>query len=93
MNYKTLIAASLLSLGVATSAFAEGNYEPFPLSVSVGSNGQTYMSQLPITDGLPQGALNGTPRYQQAQSETHWYAQQADHRFAQKQAQRPHTNG
>lgn len=87
MNYKMMAAASLLSLGVATAAFAgEGNNEPFPLSFSIGANSQTYLSTLPDANGLPLGALNGTPSYRQAQSVTRSYAQQADHPFAQQQA-------
>ncbi len=54
MNFKIITAAALLCVGMATFASAEGNYEPFSLSVSVGSNGQTYVGQLPDAIG-PQG--------------------------------------
>lgn len=91
MNIKLVIAASLLSMGVAATAFAaEGNNEPFPLSFSIGANSQTRFSTLADANGLPVGALNGTPFYKQAQSVTHWNAKQADHRFVQQQAAQAH---
>lgn len=91
MTYKTLIAASLLSVGFATAALAgEGNSEPFPLSVSIDANGPVVFSTAPDATGLPVGALNGTPFDQQAQSLARWYAQRADHRFAQQQLSPKH---
>ena len=91
MKIKMMAAALLMSVGTATAAFAgEGNNEPFPLSISIGANGQTDFSTLPDANGLPVGALKGTPLYSQAQSATRWYAQQADHRFAQQQAVQAH---
>ena len=87
MNIKTMAAAMLMSFGAATAASAaEGNNEPFPLSISIGANDETGFSTLPDANGLPVGALNGTPFYSQAQSAARWYAQQADHRFAQQRA-------
>ena len=87
MNTKIIIAATVAALSLATTAFAgEANNEPFPLSVGIGSNGQTFVAMLPETGGLPAGALNGTSAYEQAQSLNRWYAQQADHRFAQQRA-------
>ena len=91
MNVKMMAAALLMSVGAATAAFAgEGNNEPFPLSISIGANGQIGFSTLPEADGLPVGALKGTPFYTQAQATNRWYAQQADHRFAQQQAAQAH---
>ena len=97
MTNKLMIAALLaLSLAAPVAAYAgEGNGEPFPLNISVSTapDHQVVVSTLPLTDGLPVGALNGTLAYQQAQSLNRWYAQQADHRFAQQQARQAHTNG
>lgn len=87
MNIKLVIAASFLCMSVAGNAFAaEGNNEPFPLSLSIGADSQTRFSTLADANGLPVGALNGTPFYKQAQSVTQWDAQQADRRLAQQQA-------
>ena len=95
MNYMMIAAAALLSLGMAASASAgEGNGEPFPLSISIPADGRpVQVSTLPDTQGLPKGALEGTPAYAQAQSLNRWYAQQADHRFAQQQLHQTHHNG
>jgi hypothetical protein len=85
MNHKMMLAAAFLSLSATTAAFAgEGNNEPFPLSISIGTEGQTYVSTLADTHGLPVDALNGTSFYAQAQSLTRWYAQQSDHQFAEQ---------
>ncbi len=95
MSTKIIIAATVAALSLATTAFAgEANYEPFPLSVTLNATtGQTQVSMLPVTAGLPAGALDGTPAYEQAQSVNRWYAQQADHRFAQQQAGQTRHNG
>ena len=97
MTNKLIIAAMLaVSLAAPVVAYAgEGNGEPFPLNISVSTapDHQVIVSTLPLTNGLPAGALNGTVAYQQAQSLNRWYAQQADHRFALQQARQAHTNG
>ena len=72
MTNKLIIAAMLaLSLTAPGAAYAgEGNAEPFPFNISVSTlpDNQVVISTLPLTNGLPAGALNGTAEYQQAQS-------------------------
>ena len=96
MTNRLMIAAMLaLSLAAPVAAYAgEGNNELNPLSVSISNSGNSVqVSTLPLSNGLPVGALNGTVAYHQAQSLNRWYAQQADHRFALQQARQAHTNG
>ena len=90
-----LILAATLALSLSAPAFAgEGNFEPNPINIGISNSGDTVqLSTLPLTGGLPAGALVGTPAYVQAQALTHWYAQQADHRFAQQQSRQSRTNG
>ena len=41
-------------------------------------------------NSLPRGFENGTVAYMEAQSVNRWYAQQAEHRFAQSHQAQPH---
>ena len=90
-----LVLAAAIALSLSAPAFAgEGNFEPNPVNIGISTTGNSVqLSTLPLTGGLPLGALDGTPAYMQAQSLNRWYAQQAEHRFAQQQLHQAHTNG
>ncbi len=88
MNTKLAIALSVAALSLATTAFAgEGHGAP-ALSqthaifdnTTLPENGQNGPVQ--TANSLPRGFENGTAAYMTAQSVNRWYAQQADHRFA-----------
>ena len=99
MNTKLIIAATVAALSLSTIAFAgerdqTGALHPlteggtalmvgFDNSVVPpnGSNGPVESA-----NSLPAGAMNGTGPVLYAQSVNHYFAQQADHRFAQLQA-------
>ena len=87
MNTKIAIALSVAALSLATTAFAA---EGTPASVqpvaafdnsTLPENGQN--GPVESANSLPRGFENGTAAYMTAQSVNRWYAQQAEHRFAQ----------
>jgi hypothetical protein len=54
-------------------------------------NGQ--QGPVETANSLPKGFMDGTVAYMQAQRTDQWFAQQAEHRFAQSQARRLRPNG
>lgn len=54
-------------------------------------NGQ--QGPVETANSLPRGFEDGTVAYMQAQRTDRWFAQQAEHRFAQAQARRSRPNG
>jgi hypothetical protein len=107
VNTKIIIAATVAALSLATTAFAgEGGRSPAFTGAGLNSglptatfdntvlpqNGQN--GSVETANSLPRGAMDGTVQVLQAQSVDRWYAQQADHRFAQQhKARLTHTNG
>ena len=75
--------------GVQTGSQQYQGYTPGQVSVGFNNatlpeNGQNGAVQ--TANSLPRGFEDGTPTYMEAQSVNHWFAMQAQHRFAQRQA-------
>ena len=94
MNTKIIIAATVAAMSLATTAFAagEGRGGPTPAAqttyyaaglnnATLPEDGQNGAVESP--NSVPKGAMVGTEAYRYAQSVDRYFAQQADHRFAQ----------
>ena len=93
MNTKIIIAVTVAALSLATTAFAaDTGSQQYPApnpALSFAPQGDPVLMEngqnrpVETANSLPRGFENGTADYRDAQSVNQWFAQQADHRFAQ----------